>query len=202
MPQDDRRARPISAILTELAARSDAGREVRLGSVAARIGSRGHGMAILILALPETIPAPVPGLSGILGVPLLLISLHLAAFGEGSHLPRRAARLRVPPRLLAVAARYGAPVLRRAERVTAPRLAPLVRRERMVGAVGAVWSLVLWLPIPFLNVPPATLLILLAWGLIQRDGLFILLALIGSVLLTGAIILAGGAVVEALSMWL
>ncbi|KIT14313.1 exopolysaccharide biosynthesis protein [Jannaschia aquimarina] len=190
--------KPISVVLTELSARNGEGVNVRLGDVVDMIGSRGHGIAIVLLALPDTIPAPIPGLSGILGIPLFFISLHLAIFGETGRLPKRAERVAVPGRFLTLLARYGAPVLRRAERVTGPRFLAIAGRERLVGLFCVLWSLVLWLPIPFLNGPPATLLVLMAWGLIQRDGLFVGLGLVGSFALIAASVLLGDVFVDLL----
>ncbi|CTQ50363.1 exopolysaccharide biosynthesis protein [Jannaschia donghaensis] len=190
--------RAVSSILKDLSARNGERADVRLADVAALLGSRVHGAAILILALPETIPAPVPGLSSLLGVPLLIVSLHLAIFGERGGLPARVAGMPVPGRLLSVLARYGSPVLRRIEAVSYPRLARVVRRERAIGWLCAFWSLVLWFPIPFLNGPPATLLVLLSWGLVQRDGAVILVGAAGSIALIVITVFLGDIAVDIL----
>lgn len=183
----------LDRILADLAARHGAGEGVRLGEVLDLAGSRAHGLAILLLAFPEALPVPIPSFGAILGVPLLAVCAHLAIHGERAHLPAGLLRRDVPGRLLEVAARYGRPLLRRVERITRPRLAPIARRERAIGALCLLLSLVLFLPIPLMNVPPAALLLILAWGLVQRDGLFVLAGLAAAAVMVVVTILLGDA---------
>lgn len=191
----------LDRILAELAERNGAGEDVRLSEVLELAGSRAHGIAILILALPDALPLPIPSVGAILGVPLLLVCAHLAIYGERVRLPAGLLRREVPGRLLDAAARYGGPVIRRVERLTRPRLGVMARRERAIGALCVLLSLVLFLPIPLMNVPPAALLLLLAWGLVQRDGVFVLAGVIGTVGLAVAVLVLGDALVTLLAGW-
>jgi hypothetical protein len=178
--------RTASQVIEALAA-GEADR-IPLSAVVAAAGSRVHGLALLIFVLPEVPPLPVPSISTVLGVPLIIISAHLALFGEGALLPRRLLTATLPRRVLDAAARYLAPALRWVERASRPRLHWLARQERLVGLVCLYLSLILILPIPLFNVPPAVCLALVALGMIQRDGLFILLGIIGGLLVTGILI--------------
>jgi hypothetical protein len=178
--------RTASQVIEALAA-GEADR-IPLSAVVAAAGSRVHGLALLIFVLPEVPPLPVPSISTVLGVPLIIISAHLALFGEGALLPRRLLTATLPRRVLDAAARYLAPALRWVERASRPRLHWLVRQERLVGLVCLYLSLILILPIPLFNVPPAVCLALVALGMIQRDGLFILIGMIGGLLVTGILI--------------
>ena len=140
-------------------------------------GSRAHGTALLLLSLPDSIPLPVPSVGAILGVPLALISMHLAVFGDGGRLPRRINAWRLPAKSVAAMKRYVVPVIARAERISQPRLGAVAERQRAVGLVCLVLSVLLLLPIPFMNTPPSLCLALLAWGMVQRDGMFVLAGL-------------------------
>jgi hypothetical protein len=164
---------PFSEILAGLDTLGGQGQDVALEDALALAGARAHGAAILILALPEAIPAPVPSVSAVLGVPLVAISAHLAVFGERSALPARVLRWPVPGRALGALARVLARPLGWAERWTRPRLPGLARRERLVGLACLLMSVLLLLPVPLMNMPPAIALVLLAWGLVQRDGGFV-----------------------------
>jgi hypothetical protein len=164
---------PFSEVLEALDRLGGHGAALPLRRVLASTGARAHGAAILLLALPESIPAPVPSVAAVLGVPLVLVSAHLAAFGERAALPERLLRFQVPGGLLAALARRLAGPLRRVERRTRPRLVRLARAERPIGAVCLVMSVLLLLPIPLMNVPPALALVLMAWGMVQRDGAFV-----------------------------
>lgn len=164
----------MSEPLSELLAALPEGQGLALGDILEGFGSRAHGTAILLLALPDAIPLPVPSVGGILGIPLALISLHLFLFGGEGHLPGRLSRWRLPPRGVSLLKRRVAPLLARAERISQPRLGAIAARQRLVGLVCLVLSVVLLLPIPFMNTPPSLCLALLAWGIIQRDGVFVL----------------------------
>ena len=129
-------------------------------------------------------------------MPLIIISVHLALFGEGTLLPARLQSVTVPRGVLAAAARYLAPAFRWVERASRPRLLWLVRRERLIGLVCLYLSVVLILPIPLLNAPPAASLGAVALGMIQRDGALVVLGILGAIAVTGVLIgiidLAGG----------
>lgn len=149
-------------------------------------GSRIHGLALLLLVLPEVPPIPLPSASAVLGIPLVIISSHLALFGEGSLLPARLQSVAVPRSVVVAAARYLSPLLSWLERASKPRWSGLARRERLIGWFCLYLSVVLLLPIPLMNALPAMCLATIALGMIQRDGLFIAAGMAGGVLMTAA----------------
>lgn len=192
-------ARDLADIILGLNAQSLAGKDVTLGDALDQAGSRMHGAAILLLALPEALPLPLPSFGAILGVPILAASAHLAIFGESGSLPARARRIRLPQRILALMARYFVGPIRRAERVSHNRLSALARRERVIGVMCILLSLLLLLPIPLMNVPPALGIVILSWGLVQRDGLFVGLGLLISAAVLISIIVMTDAVLDVVS---
>jgi hypothetical protein len=161
------------------------GEVVTLGDALDLAGARIHGAAILLLALPESIPLPIPSFGAVLGIPLLIISVHLAVFGESGNLPDRVREVPLPRRMLDIMVQYLAGPLARAERMTRRRLPILARRERAIGGVCTTMSALLLLPVPLMNGPPALAMVFLSWGLLQRDGAFVGL---GLGLATGALI--------------
>lgn len=70
-----------------------------------------------------------------------------------------------------------APWLARAERLLRPRWSWLVnhRAERVIGAFCLLLAAVLALPIPFGNMLPALAICLIALGVLERDGLWVLI---------------------------
>lgn len=158
------------------------------GALMAALGLRAHGFALLLIVLPETIPWPLPSASTILGIPLVLVAAHLLLFGEASGIPARVAGLKVPVRTIAAVSRYVLPALEWLERASRPRWSGLARRVRLIAAVCLYLSVVLLLPIPFVNLAPALCLAALALGMIQRDGVFVAIGLAGTVALTGFLI--------------
>lgn len=167
-------------------------RTVTLEETLGAMGPRAHGCALLLLALPDALPLPIPSLSAVLAIPLVLVTLHLAAFGTGRALPSRLCGLALPAGLVRTLRDRVAPLLGRAERLSHPRWQPLAGRERLLALVCLYLAAVLLLPIPFFNTPPAVCLALLALGMVQRDGVLVMAGLAGTAGITLALAWIGG----------
>ncbi len=178
---------PAPAPLSQVFAALPTDRAATLAELLAAFGSRAHGGAILLLGLPDALPWPVPSVSTILGIPLVIVSAHLALHGEGGRLPRGIAERQVPQRLVAAMARRLPPVLAWVEHLTRPRWRRVAGREHLLGWVCLYLSLLLVAPLPFFNMPPSLCLVLLAWGMIQRDGIFVAAGLAGTAAVTAAL---------------
>ena len=125
---------------------------------------------MLLFALPNVLPAP-PGLSGVLGLPLLYLSVQMM-LGRVPWLPGFIGDRAMPrDRFAQLVERLG-PLLARAERLLRPRWSILVSHgaERVLGALCLVLAAVLALPIPFGNMLPAFAICLIALGILERDG--------------------------------
>ena len=179
----------MSEPLSELIHALPGGRDLSLEEVLRTFGSRAHGTALLLLGLPDSIPLPVPSVGAILGVPLALISLHMTVYGDQGGLPARVCRWRLPARAIALMKQYVTPCLAKLERITAKRWHELAERQRLVGVVCLLLSVVLFLRIPLMNAPPSVCLVLLAWGIVQRDGVFVMVGLASSAALGVALTL-------------
>ncbi|MGH6924517.1 MAG: exopolysaccharide biosynthesis protein, partial [Propylenella sp.] len=107
-----------SQVLRSLAASMED--TVAVGALMSAVGSRAHGIALIVFALPDAVPLPIPSLSTVLGVPLVLIAAHLVLFGEDAGLPDRILATAIPTSALRVGVRYVAPVLEAMELATRP----------------------------------------------------------------------------------
>lgn len=179
-------ALPASAILRELASTMQPSVPVR--TLVAALGLRAHGILLVLFALPDVIPLPVPSASAILGIPLVIIAAHLTIFGEGAGLPERILKGSIPAPALRVAARFGIPILRALEFFTRPRWLVVPAMDRTIGLICLYLSVLLLLPIPFINFPPAFCLVVVAMGMVQKDGLVVTLGVALTVVLTGLLI--------------
>jgi hypothetical protein len=141
-----------------------------------------------MIALPETLPIPVPSASIVLAVPLVLISAHLLVFGEGRGIPKRLRKQSISTSAVQKVAKYVAPVFKTLEHISRPRLETLARQEHLLGAACLLLSVILLLPIPFGNLAPAVCLVAIAFGMLQRDGVVVMLGLAGAAACTAALI--------------
>lgn len=189
LPEPVRR-KPLSVILAEVG--EDPSRtHVAIMDLIALLGGRGRAALILLFALPNVLPAP-PGLSGLLGLPLVYLSVQMI-LGRAPWLPRFIGARAMPrPRFAQLVARLG-PWLGRAERLLRPRWQPLAGHmaERVVGLLILVLSAVLSLPVPLGNVLPALAICLIALGIMERDGVWVVA---GTVVGIGSLVLVAGIV--------
>lgn len=182
--QDDKK---VSDIVAELCDGWDDDR-ITLDDLLQSFGTRGFGLLILVFALPNGIPAPIaPGLSAVMGAPLLLFSLQmLLGFGT-PWFPKKWRERGFKRGDVAKLLRPTLPVILRIERYVRPRLMHLTGRtgSRLIGLM-ILWNAVLLsLPIPFGNLIPAWAIILAALGQVERDGTLVIAAAATSVLATG-----------------
>ncbi|MES1194665.1 MAG: exopolysaccharide biosynthesis protein, partial [Opitutus sp.] len=135
---------------------------------------RAYMLLVILLTLPFLLPLPLPGLSTPFGFAIVLICLRLA-LGQRPWLPMSIQRRQLPagfiPRLLDLAAK----IIGWLERVLRPRWLVLtehavIRQLHAIVMVAAAGILLLPLPIPFSNGLPAWSILLVASGLLERDG--------------------------------
>ena len=177
-----------SDLLREFA-RSLTSDRVTLAEIVGSLGDRGLGVLIAIFALPNILPSAVPFGNVPTGLPPLIFAIQLALGLDHLILPGFLARRTVGTQWLRALAPRVASVLSWFERLLTPRMQWVTdpRAERIVGIIAIVLAMVSTLPIPFGHNLPALGLVLIGLGLIERDGLAILIGaaigMAGSVLL-------------------
>jgi hypothetical protein len=179
----------LSELLHDIAA--DPTRErISIADLLSAMGDRAFGALMVIFAIPNMIPTP-PGTSTVLGIPLVLLATQLM-LGQKPWLPKLIGMRSIArPEFAALVAR-AMPWLAKAERFLLPRLVPLVDApaEYAIGAICLLLAVILVLPIPLGNIPPALAICLFSFGVLERDGVWIvagLAATTASLALVGAV---------------
>jgi len=194
--QEPRRSRRLSDILVEMAG---SGQEtVSVSDVLQAVGERSFGALLVLFAMPNVLAGVLPGLSVVLGVPLMLLSLQLLVAADRPWLPARVLRFELRRTDLASLVARTVPHLRRLERALRPRLLLLTGpwAERLAGAACLVLSFMVFLPIPFANLLPAAGVLLFGLAMLERDGL---VALAATTVLGICLALFGGVVLAVLA---
>jgi hypothetical protein len=179
----------FSEVLNDLARRPTPA--ISLGNVLDAFGDRAFGALMLVFAAPNMLPLP-PGMSAVLGAPLLFVTAQLMLGRPTLWMPGFICRQTIPRDFFALLTTKLSPILRRAERILRPRFTLLLHPvpERIVGAACLFLAIILFLPIPFGNIPPAWAIAAFALGILERDGLATVvgwLATIGSILILVAV---------------
>lgn len=164
-------------------------------------GRQGLLILSLFLTIPFMVPVSIPGVSTIFGFMIVLIGFSLV-WDVPLKLPERVMARTVAADKLKQALEKGAVWVSRLEKISHPRMDYLTRglsARRINGLVLVVAALLLMAPfgfVPFSNTLPGLAILFLAIGLLQQDGVCILLGYV-TVVLTSiyfAFLILGGAV--------
>jgi len=177
LPVPSAPVRKLSEELADLRVRAGTG-PITLREVIYLLGGRAYLLLVLLLALPFITPIPLPGLSVPFGLAIVLISLRLS-LGQRPWLSKKLQRKELPAGFIAKVFRVAEKVLLFLEKFLRPRLTfltdtPLLRQLHAILMLAAALALLLPLPIPFTNSFPAWTILLVAAGLLERDGVFVL----------------------------
>lgn len=171
--------RPLSDTLRHVRAGITA-EEVTLGELLRLIGEQGLLLFVMFLMTPFLLPVSIPGMSTVFSVIAILVGLGVM-MNRIPWLPQRVL-------LRSVASASLLPALDRAigltsvlERFIRPRWpalthgASLNRLNGLMIIFAAVLLLMPFVMVPFSNTFPGVAILLLAAGMVQRDGLFVVL---------------------------
>jgi hypothetical protein len=155
-----------------------------LGWLSSHLHRRSFGVIVLVLALI----AMVPGISYIAGLLLLAPAIEMIAGRSAPSFPGWIGNKPLPSRHLASAVRRAVPALRYLERVIRPRWQlPLAATKRLVGvAVFLLTLLLLLTPLPFIQVVPGMIIVILSVAYLEDDGLLLSLGLLTTLALAAA----------------
>lgn len=154
-----------------------------LGEMVEAFGERAFGAVMLLFAIVNLLPWP-PGGTTLTGAPLLFLSAELAFGRDRLWLPRWLDRASVKRETFHTLSSRLMRVIRYSEALSRPRLAFLSSRagQCLIGVACLVLSAILVLPVFGGNLLPAVAIAFFSLGVMQRDGVAILIGWI----LTGA----------------
>lgn len=180
----------ISSVLVRLTG-SGSGERVSFGDLIDSFEIGAYGPLIVLFAAPNMLPVALPGISAILGAPLILITAQLMLGRQRPWLPGIIRRRSMRRSDLARLVERIVPRLERLEARMRPRHPALTGRvgRRIVGVIGLLLATIIFLPIPFGNSLPGLALVLMALGLLARDGLMV--AAGGGVAAAGIVVASG-----------
>lgn len=160
-------------------------REMNLRQLINLIGPRSGALISLVCAIPFLIFIPLPGLSILFGIMIALCGYSMA-FDRDIWLPRWALKKKISGKLLSQAFKKGGKILVKIEKVVRPRGHFLKRHlflEKVNGFLIFLCGLLLILPLPpGTNFTPGLNIFLLSIGILEEDGLFVVLGYIASLI--------------------
>lgn len=171
--RDDTSSIKTSALLAETLQAIDS-THVSVGDLMMQFQRRSFGGVLLILALL----AMVPGISVFAGIAMVVPAFQLFIGLPAPVFPNVIQQRQVR---VANLQKWGMTISRwveRLETLVVPRWPLLTNRlaRRVIGLIILFLGIVVTIPFPFSNFPPALAIICFALGLLERDGIMILIA--------------------------
>jgi len=195
----------VQAISDRLQALADSAGEdaVALSWIMDQLHERAFGLFLLVLALPCCIPF-LYGIPQIVALPLMFVSGQILIGRDTPWLPERLAARTVSADGLQTLARRAGPWLRRIEAISRPRYAQLTRAplDRVVGLALVLFSASILVPLPGTNTVPGFAVVLISMGLLQRDGILVLLGMLLGTAWIGTLVFAGATLASLIKGWI
>jgi hypothetical protein len=166
---------------------------------------RTFGFILLLMALPNVLLiASIPGLSTIFGGVMGLASIQMMLRLPKIWLPKNVRYKPYATEYLEKVVKTSAPFLVSIERFLKPRFFILTASflEPFLGFISFINSIWITLPIPFGNFLPGLAMVALSLGIIENDGLFIMLGVVLSFLVSTALIFMYSSILSHLILFL
>lgn len=162
------------------------GDTITLRELLERSGRQGMLLICALSTLPFLIPVSIPGVSTVFGAAIVLLASALF-LNRLPWLPQRILNKPLDAHKLVPVLRKGAGLVRKIDRWVKERWlhltsATMLRLNSAAVVFGGLLLMAPLGPIPFSNTAPAVGILLLTIGLLQRDGLCVLLGYLGLVL--------------------
>lgn len=172
-----------SEILTEIVEKYK-NKKMSIQEFAETLMDRSFSITILILAIPNSIPLGIPGISTITGFIIMILGFEMAIGLRCVYLPSWISKKQRSTKTLLKLVSLSIGTIKKIEFLIKPRLhnyIPII--ERLAGITIIVMGFILFLPIPFVNFIAGICIVIMALGIMERDGLVITLGIIVSYLM-------------------
>ncbi|RZI99328.1 MAG: exopolysaccharide biosynthesis protein [Brevundimonas sp.] len=175
-PQDPSDGLAFSEVLEALGERPEP--KLYLGELVNAFGERGFGALMLFFGLLSVAIGIIPGTTTVLGTPLLLIGLQLVSRRDQLWLPGWALKRSIDRDAYRAGVNQVMDRLKRVERLSRPRLPIMTSEvsEVLIGIATTILAFILILPIWGGNLIPALIICAFGFGLMQKDGLAVVIA--------------------------
>ena len=180
---------PISRLIAEVVERCP-GERITRGEMAEAFGDRAFGLLILVLCLPGLLP----GMASIFGTPMLILGVQMGLGFRQPKLPGFIARQSLKRTDVMRLSSGSSKLLARVERYVRPRPGPFTNNtaDKVVGWLTAYAAVMLILPGPGTNGPPAFGTIIMSLGVVEIDskvvGIGIIVTILANIFATAVLL--------------
>lgn len=140
--------------------------------------SVGFGLVMMVFSFGIIIPTPPP-FPSIISLPLVIFSLQMVIGYSAPKLPKKLSNLSVKRSVLIMIVQKSSFLIRKVERFLKPRFMFLSQSygERLVGVFLLIFSSFILIPMPLSNYIPGIGILITSFGMLSKDGLFIIIGI-------------------------
>ncbi|MCO6426561.1 exopolysaccharide biosynthesis protein [Nitrosomonas communis] len=152
-----------------------------VGEIKNSLQERGFGIFLAIAALPICLPIPVPpGYTTFFSLPLFIFSVQMIWGMKSPWLPEWIGKKKINKKNLEKLITKATPWLRKIESYLHPRLTYISVHawERIIGIFTFIFTIAIAMPIPLINFLPGCGILIMSLGLLNRDGLTIMVGMV------------------------
>ncbi len=188
--------RSLSQLLRDLESELN-NTEVSVDQLLETFHERGFGFFLFFLALPAALPLPGLGINMIIAFPMLLLTFQQVIGRHTIWLPEKIKQRSLSSAVLKKMIDAAMPWMLRLEILIKPRLEFMTRglASKIIGLLGFIMATSVLFPVPLTNTIPSLGIVLMAIGVLMRDGLAVLAgAVIGTawvIMLVSAVLIYG-----------
>jgi hypothetical protein len=150
-----------------------------VGDILKTLSGRGRPLLLIFLSFPFCLPIQIPGISILFGLIISFLGLRIT-FGRHIWLPKKLLSIKIPSKTILKIAKKSLHFLQKMKRWVHPRMLWMhcyrfmkIMNGLLLITLGLM--LALPLPIPFTNIIVSWPIFLISLGLLEDDGLFILI---------------------------
>jgi hypothetical protein len=184
----------VSEILEKVGKKQKGGK-TKISELMEDFHENGILLAMIFFSLPVAIPLPYPpGFTTVMGIPLMILSIQMLLGNKKVSLPQKINDYELKNSTLRAISDKVVPRLVSVEKYVKPRFsfAKSVYCEQFIGFISLLAAFSVALPIPLTNAIPALGIAVMALGLLNRDGLVIIvgffITVIGLLVAIGAVL--------------
>lgn len=158
--------------------------KTRISELLVDFHENGLLLTILFFAIPVAIPLPYPpGFTTIVGIPLMILSMQMLLGFRQVSLPSKINNYQISNDILINISDKVVPKIKFVEKYIRSRFsfAASIYCEQFIGLISLICSIAISIPLPLTNAVPALGITIMALGLLNRDGLTIVLGFITSI---------------------
>jgi hypothetical protein len=163
---------------------SDDDDSLSLNDIMTLLHDRGFGILIMLFALPNFVPAFIPFVSTVFGVPQMILCLQMMLKYDAPKLPNKIGNKTIKRHSLQVGITKSIPLIKKMEKIIRPRMQSILTPsfEAVVAGFMLIFATLVSLPIPLGNFMPSVALFVIGMGILLRDGLAVIIGvIIGSI---------------------